>query len=200
MVYVGFSMVMSMLGPVLVQFDVTQEQVGLIFMIPATFFLLTSTITSIIIRRIKHQVILILLGNISMLILFMFVGPMSVLPLQPNLKLTLLSLGFMGFGEAIITITSFVAIQHSAHKCGFPCNLQTCNFLSASWSSCMYAGSFIGASFGGALVENLGFREATSIFSLFYVATTLLNVMTIIHDHISQSANTELGRRYTHIP
>ena len=148
-----------------------------------------STIASgCITDKLTHPTILSILGNIGLIITFMFIGPLPVIPIEVGAKGILIIMAILGFSMGLVYVSSYKRAQVSAIRNGFPSDTKTYHLISGLYMSFDFIGYFLGPIIGGVAVEWWGFRSATSIYFIVYFIILIADVVEISYYFVTNKS------------
>ena len=105
---------------------------------------------------------------------FLFLGPVSFIPLETTFGLCIASLVVHAIGFAAQLVAGFSVAHRDALQHGFPDNLDTYALISGLWTSAFALGAFVGPSCAGALVDYFQFSSASLLVVASQVSVILL--------------------------
>jgi len=175
--FCGNGMIESMLEPHLKRkAGATQADVGVTFLILGGVYMLSSPIGGLICDRLKYPTMVSIVGNTSMAIAFLFLGPVPFIPVETQLSIIQGMVGLVGFGYALVMVSSFGRAQSAALSLGYADDLNTYIMISGMWSASFYIGNFIGPTAAGFLVDAYGFEWTTVVFFSLYGFILLVDI------------------------
>ena len=181
----------------LMSMGITQNMINITFCIGGGGYLVGNIVSAAVADRIKYPSILAILGNMGLVAVYAFIGPSPFIQAEMSLYAIFLSIGMFAFCLALNSAPSFKRAKDSATSNGFPPNNETNHQISGLWVSISYMGYFLGATIGGVVVENCGFRYATLIWSIFHLVLFVLDLAELFY-HISPIEGTK-NTGYTQI-
>ncbi|XP_046392956.1 MFS-type transporter SLC18B1-like [Ischnura elegans] len=167
------------LEPHLRQFQLSAEEVGLIFLLFSAVYAVSSPIWGWLADRLSSHWSMMAWGLIASTIGLLLLGPSPIIPfLKSSLWLNLVALSILGVAVALTLLPTFQGVLDNAIEGGCREDLGTYSLVAGIWS-CMYSlGEVIGPTFGGVLVEHYGFPLCSTIMAAM---TFLLAVVTIVY-------------------
>ncbi|KAF2352408.1 Major facilitator superfamily [Trinorchestia longiramus] len=171
---IGF--VQATLEPHLRPLDLTPLQTGLVFVLNGASYALSAPIWGKLCDKGVPANIITLIGSITVVVAFLFLGPAPFLPLKESLGMCIGALILHGIGFGAMLVSTFSGAHKDAILHGMPDNIATYGLVSGMWTSTFALGAFIGPSCGGALLDYFGFNYA----SMFIVGLHCLVAALII--------------------
>ena len=126
-------------------------------------------------------IIVTLLGSVFIAVAFLFIGPVPFIPVPTSLGLCIGMLFIHGLGFAAQLVAAFSSAHSEALIAGFPDNVHTYALVSGLWTATFALGAFIGPSFGGVLMDVVGFGYATLFVFCSQVIVFVMTLGFIIH-------------------
>ncbi|XP_077487369.1 uncharacterized protein LOC144098527 isoform X3 [Amblyomma americanum] len=156
------SMLGSVIGGALIDFNLSSTGVGTIFM--ATFASYSvGAIVAGVFCQFKQDAFFEFVGASLATISYLVVGPAPFLPYEPALWLIYLSQVCVGFSCAVLFTCPYYNAYNVALECGYPGTIKTSAFV----SSCIFMFQMIGAiitpPLAGYVVEAVGFRNGSMV-------------------------------------
>eukprot|EP00095_Tigriopus_kingsejongensis_P001693 maker-scaffold3251_size9521-snap-gene-0.1 protein:Tk01693 transcript:maker-scaffold3251_size9521-snap-gene-0.1-mRNA-1 annotation:"chromaffin granule amine" len=167
--FIGYGYVEALIQPHLIDAGANQTQVGYFFLITGALYMVTTPCIGYACDRMTYPIILSIIGNALMAIVFVFVGPLPVLPFGTSLELLYGMAALIGFSYTFVMVSTFSRAHNEAMRQGYEDDLQSYIILSGLWSTSFYFGNFIGPTLGGFLVEYFSFAGATYIYLGLYI-------------------------------
>lgn len=179
----GNGMIESMLEPHLKNAaGATQMEVGLTFLILGGVYMVSTPVAGYICDKINYPTLVSILGNLFMAIAFLFIGPVPFIPLSPSVSLIEGMMAVVGFGYAMVMVSTFGRAQSAAIRKGFKDDIDTYLLISGMWSTSFYFGNFLGPTIAGFVVESVGFRATTIGFFVIYVAILVVDFFELFYN------------------
>ncbi|XP_018571004.1 MFS-type transporter SLC18B1 [Anoplophora glabripennis] len=163
------------LEPHLRQFDLSPEQIGLIFLLFSALYGLSSPVWGWVADKVNNHWSMMVAGLVMSTIGLLLLGPCPFLPiLESNIWLDLVALSILGISIALTFMPTFQGVLTSAIRGGCRDSLHTYSMVAGIWS-CMYSlGEVIGPALGGYLLEYYGFPiTATVMASMTFVLSII---------------------------
>lgn len=164
------------LEPHLRQFSLTPFQIGLLFVVNGAVYGLTTPIWGGLCDKMDIAKILCAAGAFFGCISYLLLGPAPFFPFPATLWLCIVALVFHGLCIGGEIVCGFIDALRESIKNGFPDNLSTYGLVSSLYTSSFALGAFIGPSFGGFLLENIGFPLA----SMFMLGSHALLIIILV--------------------
>ncbi len=82
--------------------------------------------------KIKHPLVVSMVGNVIMIAAFVFVGPLPFVPLEPSVALIQSMMAVFGIGFAPVKVSSFVRSQKAAIQNGFNDDAETYSLITGN--------------------------------------------------------------------
>ncbi|KAM7308447.1 uncharacterized protein ISCGN_012081 [Ixodes scapularis] len=162
------------LQPYLVQFNLSNTEVGAVFTVKSCGLSFGPLIAGML-TVYKMEKIYILFGNGLIVIALLIVGPAPFLPFQPNLTLIYIGQLLIGFGCSALNVCSIThALRYVKDEAGYPNDLKTTSFISSSACRCMLLGGMLMPPIAAYIVTACGYRKG----SMFMLGT--LSLFTLI--------------------
>lgn len=196
---IGF--LQATLEPHLRPLELTPFRMGLMFVLNGATYALSAPCWGWLCDHCLSPRSITAFGAVTVVVAFVFVGPMPFLPLNTTLPVCIAALIVHGIGVGAQLVSTFTGAHRDAISNGFPDDLGTYGLVSGIWTSAFALGCFVGPSAGGVLFDHIGFRWATVIVAALHVLLAVAtitficcsgnrpesNLYTGIHDSLSQS-------------
>ena len=137
-----------------------------------------------------------------MVIAFIFIGPLTFVPIEPSVPLLRGIMVLAAVGYAHVMVSTFARAQGAAIRHGFQKDIETYLLISGIkcqrgrifpqflisilnaglWSSSFYLGNFVGPTLGGFMVEAYGFRKSTLLFWIMYLIIATVDVSELVYN------------------
>lgn len=163
------------LEPHLRQFNLKPILLGMVFVINGGIYALTAPFWGWIVDKILNPKIASLIGSVMIAAGFCIIGPVSFVPLEPQLNYAIYGLILHGFGIAALLVSSFSDALRTTISSGLADNIETYGLISGLWTSTFALGAFIGPSVSGILYDSIGFRK-----SCIFIISLLVFVAIVI--------------------
>ncbi|XP_077293824.1 MFS-type transporter SLC18B1-like [Arctopsyche grandis] len=167
------------LEPHLRQFDLSPEQVGLVFLLFSALYGIFSPIWGWLADKINHHWCMMVWGLVFCSFGLLLLGPSPFLPfLENSLTLNIIGLSIIGISVALTLLPTFQGVLTSSiEEGGCRDNIATYSVVAGVWS-CMYSlGEVIGPSLGGILLKNYGFPICSTVMACL---TFFLAIVTFV--------------------
>nr|CAD7394226.1 unnamed protein product [Timema cristinae] len=166
------------LEPHLRQFNLSPEQVGLVFLMFSALYGVFSPVWGWMADKVNNHWSMMVWGLLTCTVGLLLLGPSPLLPFFDNtLWLNLVALSIMGVSVALTLLPTFQGVLDSAIEGGCSNELATYSMVAGVWS-CMYSlGEVIGPSFGGFLLQHYGFPICSTVMAAM---TFILAIMTLM--------------------
>ncbi|XP_071452139.1 MFS-type transporter SLC18B1-like [Hetaerina americana] len=167
------------LEPHLRQFQLSAEEIGLIFLLFSAVYAVSSPLWGWLADRLSNHWSMMAWGLIASTVGLLLLGPSPFIPgLKSSVWLNLVSLSILGVAVALTLLPTFQGVLDNAIEGGCREDLGTYSLVAGIWS-CMYSlGEVIGPLCGGVLVEHYGFPLCSSIMAAM---TFILALVTILY-------------------
>ncbi|KAL3889785.1 hypothetical protein ACJMK2_002113 [Sinanodonta woodiana] len=149
------------LEPHLRQFNLDPEIIGILFLIMAAAYAVTSPIWGWLADKLPDNRILLIPGFVFAALGLLLLGPSQILGFDSDfneLWLNVLALVVLGVSASLACIPTFDLYLDVAEKLGFEDNTRTYGIVAGLWVSMYALGDFIGPSVGGFLLDQVGFN------------------------------------------
>jgi len=183
------------LEPHLRQFELSPSQMGAMFVVNGGVYAFSAPIWGYMCDKRLPPIIVTLLGSVCIAVAFLFIGPVPFIPVPTSLGLCIGMLFIHGLGFAAQLVAAFSSAHSEALIAGFPDNVHTYALVSGLWTATFALGAFIGPSFGGVLMDVVGFGYATLFVFGSQVIVFVLTLGFIIH----RSRNGSYDKEYSPI-
>ena len=181
--FIGFNA--ATFEPHIRQFELTPIVTGFLFVLTGAIYAVTSPIMGRICESGFNEKALCLIGCTLVFTGAIFIGPLPLVPFEPQLWLIVLSLCAIGLGLSAKLVSSFVdAMNHSIKVRGYPNDTSTYGMVSALFFSSCSVGACTGPITGGYLLDHFGYRHAT----WFIVGVDLLMIIFFVLYKLKNSA------------
>ncbi|XP_045181546.2 MFS-type transporter SLC18B1-like [Mercenaria mercenaria] len=169
------------LEPHLRVYGLGPELVGVLFLIMAAFYSVTSPIWGRVADKLPDNRFLLVPGMLVCAAGLLLVGPSPVLGFEISfneLWLTILSLVVLGVGSSMAVIPTYDVYIDILGEIGYPEDTRTYGMVSGLWVSMYALGDFAGPSLGGFLFDTIGFEWLTTWIAAACVFTGILICVT----------------------
>ncbi|KAJ8733922.1 hypothetical protein PYW07_014473 [Mythimna separata] len=171
------------LEPHLRQFDLSTEQIGLIFLLFSSLYGIFSPIWGWVADRVHNHWCMMVWGLFLSSFGLLLLGPCPFIPGLPrDLWLDLVALSILGMSVALTLLPTFQGVLTSSiYEGGCPEALATYSAVAGVWSCCYSLGEVLGPALGGALTERYGFPLcatlcAAACFTMAVVTLTFFSL------------------------
>ncbi|XP_070533953.1 MFS-type transporter SLC18B1-like isoform X2 [Ptychodera flava] len=175
------AMGVSFLDPTLAnhlqQFHLDTTAVGLMFLIISASYTIASFFWGYMTDKFDIPKLMMILGNIGSCAAYLYLGPSPILNTKSQLWLAIISMVLLGLSLGSCLVPTFYDLIVTARWHGMPDNLGTYGVVSGLFNSLFSLGNFIGPTFGGILVDVVGFSWAATVFSGVYLFVALLLIV-----------------------
>ncbi|XP_049855808.1 MFS-type transporter SLC18B1-like [Schistocerca gregaria] len=167
------------LEPHLREFNLSAEEVGLIFLLFSALYGIFSPIWGWLADRVNNHWSMMVWGLLACSLGLLLLGPSPLLPfLNKSLWLVLVALSILGVSVALTLMPTFQGVLESAIEGGCSDELSTYSMVAGVWS-CMYSlGEVMGPSVGGTVMEYYGFPICSTVMAGL---SLLLAVVTLVY-------------------
>lgn len=147
------------LEPHLRQFNLSTEQIGLIFLLFSALYGIFSLIWGWVADRVHNHWCMMVWGLFLSTVGLILLGPCPFIPGLPgDLWLDLIALSILGISVALTLLPTFQGVLASSIvEGGCPEALTTYSAVAGVWSCCYSLGEVLGPALGGTLAERYGF-------------------------------------------
>ncbi|KAL4218345.1 hypothetical protein ACF0H5_023082 [Mactra antiquata] len=169
------------LEPHLRVYGLEPEMVGLLFLIMAAFYSLTSPVWGHIADKLPDNRTLLIPGLVICAAGLLLAGPSPALGFKLSfneLWLTIISLIVLGIGSSMSVIPTYDIYIDVLGDLGYPEDTRTYGMVSGLWVSMYALGDFAGPSLGGFLFEEIGFEWLMTWVASVCVLTSILVCIT----------------------
>ncbi|CAH0406057.1 unnamed protein product [Chilo suppressalis] len=171
------------LEPHLRQFNLTTEQIGLIFLLFSSLYGIFSPIWGWVADRVHNHWCMMVWGLFLSTLGLLLLGPCPFIPGLPrDLWLDLVALSILGISVALTLLPTFQGVLASSiYEGGCPEALATYSAVAGVWSCCYSLGEVLGPALGGALSQRYGFPLcatlcAAACFTIAVVTLTFFSL------------------------
>ncbi|XP_054708606.1 MFS-type transporter SLC18B1-like [Uloborus diversus] len=176
------------LEPHVRQFQLSPTIIGVIFLIGGIVDALSSPLWGYCAEKVKNAHYLTFIACLLFITCFLIVGPVPFLPFVTNLTAVIISQFFLGLAMAGQIVCSFThGMKHTVQR-GFPDDVGTYGLVSGVLFSVACFGAFVGPSLGGFLIDNVGYKIATSIIVATEIVVAIICAVRLIILHIRQNS------------
>ncbi|TRY80723.1 hypothetical protein TCAL_12990 [Tigriopus californicus] len=172
----GNGMIESLLQPHMrkSKAQATQFDVSMAFLIMSAFYIVTTPVAGYVCDRIKSPILFSIAGNFSMMIGFLFIGPVPFLaPLSPSVPLILGIMPFFGLGYGFVLVSSFSRAYKESVQQGYRNDVNTYLVLTGLWNASFHLGNFVGPTVAGFIVDAIGFAQTSQISVVIFLIMAL---------------------------
>lgn len=86
--------------------------------------------------RISYPSIVSCLGNLTILVAFIFIGPLPFIPIRPTVPMLQAVMAVFGLGIAFVMVSTYSRSQIAANRKGFVRDIETYLFISGELTEC----------------------------------------------------------------
>ncbi|XP_025017265.1 MFS-type transporter SLC18B1-like [Tetranychus urticae] len=177
------------LEPHVRQFNLGPIYLGLIFVTQSVSYAISSPIIGWIVDRGVSPKVMNLICCPITLIGALFVGPIPIINIEPKVWTIILSLVFIGIGEAGRALCGFVSIKKDTiTRRGFFESIETYGLITSTFLSCTSVGYSIGPSVGGVLLGAYDARVTTYFMVATNIAMAILLIINLVYRYCSKSS------------
>ncbi|XP_026763916.2 MFS-type transporter SLC18B1-like [Galleria mellonella] len=153
------------LEPHLRQFNLSTEQIGLIFLLFSSLYGIFSPIWGWVADRVHNHWCMMVWGLFLSTIGLLLLGPCPFIPGLPrDLWLDLVALSILGMSVALTLLPTFQGVLTSSiYEGGCPEALATYSAVAGLWSCCYSLGEVLGPAVGGVLTQYYGFPLSSTL-------------------------------------
>ncbi|KAM7308960.1 uncharacterized protein ISCGN_012591 [Ixodes scapularis] len=163
------------LGPYLVQFGLSNTDVGVCFMVQYASYAVGSLVSGMF-CQLQMELFFSFAAVLLTVLSFMIIGPVPFLPCQPSLWMVYVSLVLMGNGQAALFVCSYCQALKRATELGYPDNIRTSGFVSSLVFPSLFIGSLITSPIAGYLVGTFGYRKGSMFMFVALLMWTPITV------------------------
>lgn len=178
-----WSVIEPILEPHLVVFDLSPMYLGLIFLLMAAFYAVSSPLWGYVADKLADATIMLVFGFAFSGLGLLLLGPSPLFgfdPLYNELWLNVLALVLLGVSVSLAVIPTFVKILSAAKKSGLDDDMTLYASTAGLWGSMCALGDFLGPTIGGVLFDNVGFAwTVTSVAIACFVMALLLCLLCV---------------------
>ncbi|XP_034234198.1 MFS-type transporter SLC18B1-like [Thrips palmi] len=175
------------LEPHLRQFNLSADQLGLVFLLTSGLYAVFSPVWGLLSDRVNHHWSLMVIGLLMCTVGLLLLGPFPLFTFLPNtIWLNLLALSLLGVAMALTLLPTFQALLDSAVEGGCVDELSTHSLVAGVWS-CMYSlGEVTGPLFGGFLLEVYGFPTcASAMAGATFITAVIILIFFVTRDTVA---------------
>ncbi|XP_065652269.1 MFS-type transporter SLC18B1 isoform X3 [Hydra vulgaris] len=190
------SMVLGFLDPTItlhitsLNKNISPQQIGLIFLLPAGFYALSAPLVGYLTdKRFKARHVIVS-GAFFVGIAYVLLGPSPLLWsfIPRKLYVVLIALGGLGLGISGFLVPVLSDMHQAGSKAGLSETMGTKTVISGIFNSCFSIGSVIGPTFGGFLTENFSFEWASTIFGFLLLVLGFFLLLFTVFDSRSRKS------------
>lgn len=148
--------------------------VGTFFLVMSAAFSICSPLVGYVCMKTEQRIPIMIVGLIIMAAAQLFMGPAPFLGIPSNLWMTLGTLVVLGTSFAIAYVPTMESIIRAAADGGMEEDIGTYALVSGLWNSMYSLGEVIGPSFGGVLLDLVGFSWASTVVAGGSLLTALM--------------------------
>ncbi|KAL4715239.1 hypothetical protein ACJJTC_007821 [Scirpophaga incertulas] len=178
------------LEPHLRQFNLTTEQIGLIFLLFSSLYGIFSPIWGWVADRVHNHWCMMVWGLFLSTLGLLLLGPCPFIPGLPrDIWLDLVALSILGVSVALTLLPTFQGVLASSiYEGGCPEALATYSAVAGVWSCCYSLGEVLGPALGGALSQTYGFPVCATLCA---AACFTMGVITLTFFSLRESTKWE---------
>uniref|UniRef100_A0A1Y1NFI9 Major facilitator superfamily (MFS) profile domain-containing protein n=4 Tax=Photinus pyralis TaxID=7054 RepID=A0A1Y1NFI9_PHOPY len=160
------------LEPHLREFNLSPEQIGLIFFLFSALYGISSPFWGWLTDKFNNHWSMMVIGMVFAAIALLILGPCPYIPILVNtIWSNLLALSILGIFVALALLPAFQGLLKSAIDGGCDDSLATYSLVAGVWSGMYSLGEVIGPSLGGYLLHNYGFGVCSTVMALITLLT-----------------------------
>ncbi|XP_056020467.1 MFS-type transporter SLC18B1-like [Ostrea edulis] len=152
--------------------------IGLMFLICGLMHSITGPLYGYVIDKKGYVMSTMTMGSLTTAIAYLLMGPTPLIDMLPfEIWSVILSLFLLGVGLAGVIIPTFSGLMESAKNIGMDESMDTHGVVSGLFNSCFSLGAFLGASVGGALVDQIGNEWSTTFCAGLLIISAMVLVL-----------------------
>ena len=175
----------SLLEPHLRRFHLSASQVGLMFMIAPIFFTIFVPLTGRIVGTRCTPRTLFSFGFIIKMIGFSLIGPLPYTDIEPSIPLTIAGLSLHGISAGFLITGGLMDLINLGRSSTDESEEAIVGLMTALYGMTFSLGSFVAPSFGGILLDHIGFRMETFILVVLNIIAHFLLTVHSIYEYCS---------------
>ncbi|CAN8026590.1 unnamed protein product [Ixodes persulcatus] len=156
------------------EFGADTTIVGTFFLVSSAAFAICSPMVGYVCMKTEQRIPIMIIGLIIMAAAQLFMGPAPFLGIPSNLWGTLATVAVLGISFAIAYVPTMESIIRAATDGGMEEDIGTYALVSGLWNSMYSLGEVIGPSFGGVLLDLIGFSWASTVMAGGSLLTALM--------------------------
>ncbi|KAK2184640.1 hypothetical protein NP493_259g01027 [Ridgeia piscesae] len=172
-----WSVIEPILQPHLVVFDLSPLYLGLIFLLMAAFYAVSSPVWGYVADKLADATLMLVFGFAFSGLGLLILGPSPLFgfdPLYNELWLNVLALVLLGVAVSLAVIPTFVKIISAAKMAGLADDMTLYASTAGLWGSMCALGDFLGPTIGGVLFDIVGFAWTVTYVAIACFVMALL--------------------------
>ncbi|XP_018497678.1 MFS-type transporter SLC18B1 [Galendromus occidentalis] len=178
------------------RYEMTGGKLGLVFLICATVYGVSSMMWGTGVQIVGDPRYLVIVGALITSVGTFLMRPVQMLGVEITLPLQIGAQCLIGLGMSAMYVCSTLHGMHYAvHRLGFPDDISTHGFISGVFMAAMFCGCFIGPVAGGLIDDMVGYARTLQITTVYILLTASLVMLTMITDKIQSRGDEEESLR-----
>lgn len=157
------------------QFDIT-----LLFILNSAVYSCSATCWGWLCDKKLSPLLVATIGAIFVSTSFLLSGLFRFFTINHTLSVSVISNIMFGIGNGAMVVSTFSGLIGEAFSCGLKQDIITGSFVGAIWNSCYCFGCFIGFTFGGILLDNMGYSFTALIITAIQIFISFSSGLYII--------------------
>ncbi|KAK8758724.1 hypothetical protein V5799_003642 [Amblyomma americanum] len=169
------------LEPFLRQFKLSNTEVGAVFTVQFVGYSIGALLSGVF-AKFKMEPFMNFFGMLLSVVGYSIVGPISIIPIEPNLFFVYISQVFMGIALSVTYVSPYMhAIRYVVESAGYPDNEKTHGVVTSATYQFMVVGAVVTSPLAGLTTQKLGFRFSSMIFTAFLAFWTIVTAVVWLH-------------------
>lgn len=169
------------LEPFLRQFKLSNTEIGSVFTVQFVGYSIGALLSGVF-AKFKMEPFMNFFGMLLSVVGYSIVGPISIIPIEPNLFFVYISQVFMGIALSVTYVSPYMhAIRYTVESAGYPDTEKTHGVVTSATYQFMVFGAVVTSPLAGLTTQKLGFRVSSMIFTGFLAFWTAVTAVVWLH-------------------
>ena len=181
----GNGFLASMLGHHLKQFHLSVSEIGMVFVVSPLAYTTAAPVWGRLVNKYVSPRFLLTLGLALRIICLLLIGPLPISYLKPSLKLIIAGTIIQGISMGSLFTGGLMDLIRLGKEHSSEGDAAITGLMGSLWGMTFSAGSFIGPSISGLLIDVIGFRWESFTLSVLNLLTLILISSITLHNKIT---------------
>uniref|UniRef100_A0A023G7M2 Putative vesicular amine transporter ixodes scapularis vesicular amine transporter n=1 Tax=Amblyomma triste TaxID=251400 RepID=A0A023G7M2_AMBTT len=169
------------LEPFLRQFKLSNTEIGTVFTVQFVGYSIGALLSGVF-AKFKMEPFMNFFSMLLSVVGYSMVGPISIIPIEPNLFFVYMSQVFIGVGLSATYVSPYMhAIRYAVENAGYPDSEKTHGVVTSATYQFMVVGAVVTSPLAGLTTQKLGFRFSSMIFTGVLAFWTIVTAVVWLH-------------------